>query len=127
MNTLAELLALCRDIAAGNVGVGELPGVLRAFADALAGETEPQGYHVTERGIAALGTERPTARRLSRPERVALALAMLGAHRRITSGELAQRAACDAETARLDLARLAREGRVESLGTNKGRVYLAKK
>ncbi len=119
MNALSELLAICKDLAGGVIGLADLPGVLRELAGAI------------ERGgIAEWGcwpaqpvvSSRPKPRKMARGT-----LAVMLARQRgyITSSELATESGVSREAARVTLATLARAGQLEAVSDRRGRRYVA--
>ncbi len=118
MNALSELLAICKDLAAGVVGLADLPGVLRE----LAGAVERGGPEWADWPAAPVVPYRPKPRKMARGT-----LAVMLARERgyITSSELASEAGVSREAARVTLATLAKSGQLEPVSDRRGRKYVA--
>lgn len=118
MNALSELLAICKDLAGGVIGLADLPGVLRELAGAIErGGPEWGGWPT-----AAVNPFRPRPRKAARGT-----LAVMLARQRgyVTSSELATESGVSRESARVTLAALVKAGRLEPVSDRRGRKYVA--
>jgi len=123
MNALSELLAICKDLAGGVIGLADLPGVLRELAAAIErGGPEWAGWP-----SAAVVSSPPTARKVTRLPRGTLAVMLARQRGYVTSSELATEAGVSREAARNTLTALARAGELEPVSAQRGRKYVAAK
>lgn len=118
MNALSELLAICKDLAGGVIGLADLPGVLRELAGAIERGGPEWGCWPAQPVVSS----RPKQRRMGRG-----ALAVMLARERgyITSSELATESGVSREAARVTLATLAKDGQLEAVSDRRGRKYVA--
>lgn len=121
MNILAELLSIARDLAAGNVGALELPGVLRELAGAI-----ERGGPEWENWPAPTAVVSSQARKVTRLPRGTLAVMLARQRGYITSSELAAEAGVSREAARVTLATLAKAGQLEPVSARRGRKYVTR-
>lgn len=119
MNALSELLAICKDLAGGVIGLADAPGVLRELAGAIErGGAEWEGWPTP----TPVNPSRPRPRKMARG---ALAVMLARTRGYVTSSELATESGVSREAARGTLATLAREGRLEPVSDRRGRKYIA--
>ncbi len=124
MNALSELLAICKDLAAGVIHLADLPGVLRELAGAI--ERGGPEWGCWPAPWPKVDSSQPTApRKATKTPRGTLAVMLARQRGYVTSSELATESGVSREAARVTLATLARDGQLEPVSDRRGRKYVA--